>query len=84
MNDFDRVRTRQLPRPRATTDVVGARTPAPDAVGTACWSQGRLRCVVVHDVARLARSAPILEAILRTFREAGVECVPITEGTRDA
>ena len=64
--------------------VVCAWTPADDAVGTACGSQGRLRCVVMHDVARLARSAPALEAILRTFREAGVECVPITEGTRDA
>ena len=46
--------------------------------------RGRLRRVIVRDVARLARSATLLRAILDEFRAASVELVTIGEGNRDA
>ena len=45
---------------------------------------GGLRRVVVRDLARLARSAPLLETILGELRAAGVELVTIGEWNRHA
>ena len=46
--------------------------------------RGGLRRVVVRDLARLARSATLLQTILGELRAAGVELVTIGEGNRDA
>ena len=46
--------------------------------------RGGLRCVVVRDLARLARNAAVLKTILDEFRAAGVEVVTTREGNRDA
>ena len=46
--------------------------------------RGRIRRVVVRDLARLARSATLLQTIIGELRAAGVELVTIGEGNRDA
>ncbi|MBI2192072.1 MAG: recombinase family protein [Planctomycetes bacterium] len=46
--------------------------------------RGGLRRVVVRDLARLARSAPLLETILEELRATDVELVTIGEGNRHA
>ncbi len=46
--------------------------------------QGSLRCVVVGDIARLARNTTLLETILGELRAAGVELVTVEEGKRHA
>jgi DNA invertase Pin-like site-specific DNA recombinase len=46
--------------------------------------RGHLGRVVVRDLARLARSATLLQTIIGELRAAGVELVTIGEGNRDA
>lgn len=46
--------------------------------------RGRIRRVVVRDVARLARSATVLQTILRELRAAGVELLTVEGAGRHA
>jgi DNA invertase Pin-like site-specific DNA recombinase len=46
--------------------------------------RGGLRCVVVRDLARLARSAALLETILDELRAAGVELLSLEGAERHA
>jgi DNA invertase Pin-like site-specific DNA recombinase len=46
--------------------------------------QGGLRCVIVCDVARLARNTTVMETILNELRAAGVELVTVDAEKRHA